>query len=152
MSKYICFYTFLFILFSSCKKDKKTEINSTVQNSFLQEKKKEIKKKWWDNGAIASEGIYIDGKANGFMKWYHESGFLAGEGLMKNDKRDGWWKVYDIEDGKLGAEGNFKEGSKHGKWKLYHTNGAIWKDQFWENNILINNKCWNENGNEITCK
>lgn len=98
---------------------------------------KEIKKDFWENGVLASEGIYINGKANGQMKWFHDNGFLAGEGPMKNDKRNGLWKVYNRENGKLSAEGSFKDDLKHGKWKIFHENGTLWKEQFWKFNKLI---------------
>ncbi|CAL2061650.1 hypothetical protein [Tenacibaculum sp. 190524A05c] len=130
-------YSTILLLFSlccilSCKQEQKAK----EQKPAL-EIRKEIKKDFWENGELASEGIYINGKANGQMKWFHDNGFLAGEGPMKNDKRNGLWKVYNRENGKLSAEGSFKDDLKHGKWKIFHENGTLWKEQFWDFNKLI---------------
>ncbi len=140
--------TILFLIsltFFLCCKQKQ----NTQEIKPILEEIKEIKKDYWDNGKLASEGVYINGKANGLMKWYHNNGFIAGEGPMENGKRNGWWKVYDIEDGKLGAEGNFKAGIKHGVWKLYHKNGNTFKEQLWSTDTLVNTTEWDLNGNIV---
>ncbi|SNR16338.1 toxin-antitoxin system YwqK family antitoxin [Tenacibaculum jejuense] len=143
MYKTFLSFIMLGLILMNCdtKKNNKKEITPKI--------KKEIRKEYWDNGVLASEGIYSHGKANGPMKWFHQNGKLAGEGLMLNDKREGLWKVYESEFGKLSAEGSFKAGIKHGKWKIFYENGALWKEQFWDNNSLITNIEWDKNG-EIT--
>ncbi len=123
--------TFALSLTSCSEKRNRKEIKQ-VQNEI-----REIKKDFWDNGKLASEGIYINNIANGNMKWYHENGYLAGEGEMVNDKRNGLWKVYNKENGKLSAEGNFTDDNKNGDWKLYNDKGTLCKIQFWKNNKLI---------------
>ncbi|WP_299713222.1 hypothetical protein [uncultured Tenacibaculum sp.] len=139
------FVIFSLVLFScDTEKNNKKEVTSDI--------KQEIKKEYWDNGTLAAEGFYVDGKANGLMKWFHPNGKLAGEGPMLNDKREGTWKVYESEFGKLSAEGSFKQGIKHGVWKIFHENGMLWKEQFWENNQLVTNTEWNKNGEIITTK
>ncbi|MDC1161954.1 hypothetical protein OAT18_00790 [Tenacibaculum sp.] len=131
---------------TSLNKNKTPKANTEVFNS---NKNKEFRKEFWGNGQLASEGYYVNGKANGLMKWYHEKGHLAGIGPMKEGKRDGFWKVYTIEDGKLGAVGNFIEGNEVG---LYHENGKIWKERNWYNSVIISEKCWDNKGNIIQCK
>ncbi len=121
-------------IFFSCT----TKNNSRKEPNIILNQ--EIKKEYWDNGNLASDGIYVNGKANGYMKWYHENGNLAGEGGMINDKRDGLWKVYESEFETLSTEGYFKDGIKHGTWTLFHQNGSIWKEQIWESNQLIHEK------------
>ncbi|TCI85257.1 toxin-antitoxin system YwqK family antitoxin [Tenacibaculum sp. M341] len=141
------FVIITFILLLSCKTSTKTEKNKSIIHSS-----KEIKKEWWDNGQLATEGTYANGKANGHMKWYHENEYLAGEGFMLNDKRDGVWKVYNAENGIMSAEGSFNLDMKHGKWELYYENGALRKKQNWELNTLIDENCWDENGNTKDCE
>ena len=86
---------------------------------FKAEKKEGLHKEWQSNGVLILEGYYENGIANGIMKWYHDKGFLAGVGLMKNGERHGVWKVYAIEDGKLAAEVKFKEGKQQEVLKTY---------------------------------
>ncbi len=53
-----------------------------------------------------------------YKKW-HENGLLATEGNFKNGKEDGTWKYYHRENGKIRSEGNFLNGKKVGDWKSY---------------------------------
>jgi len=142
MYKSFPFYILLFVFSWNCQTKKVKETNTIAS-------KQEIKKEYWENDTLASEGIYINGKANGYMKWYHPNGKLAGEGPMVNDKREGLWKVYESEFGKLSAEGYFVKGIKHGTWKIFRENGALWKEQLWENNTLIKNTEKDNNGNPL---
>ncbi|CAM1340504.1 toxin-antitoxin system YwqK family antitoxin [Tenacibaculum amylolyticum] len=123
---------FAFILLFNCKRNNSEKATPKKPRTTL-----EVKKEWWDNGTIASEGEYKNGKANGKMKWYHQNGYIAGEGPMKNDLRHGWWIVYNVEDGSISAEGNFDNDIKHGTWKLYNADGTLKETQLWEYNKLI---------------
>ncbi|WP_075342861.1 toxin-antitoxin system YwqK family antitoxin [Tenacibaculum agarivorans] len=144
MYKSFAFCILLFVFSWNCqtKKVKEKEIKAI-------ESKHEIRKEYWENDTLASEGIYINGKANGDMKWYHPNGKLAGEGPMVDDKREGLWKVYESEFGKLSAEGYFVKGIKHGTWKIFRENGALWKEQLWEHNTLIKNTGKDNNVNHL---
>ena len=59
-----------------------------------------------------------------YKKEYYENGQLKEEGNWKDGERDGFQNRY-YKNGQLESEGNFKDGE------------------------LINEKHWNENGNEI---
>lgn len=59
-----------------------------------------------------------------YKKW-HENGLLATEGNFKNGKEDGTWKYYHRENGKIRSEGNFLNGKKVGDWKSYDTNSTL---------------------------
>nr|HMS69774.1 hypothetical protein [Saprospiraceae bacterium] len=59
-----------------------------------------------------------------YKKW-HENGLLANEGNFKNGKEDGIWKYYHRENGKIRSEGNFLNGKKVGDWKSYDTQSRL---------------------------
>lgn len=50
------------------------------------------------NGAVASEGTYVDGVEHGIWRDFHENGQLAAEGEYKNGTEVGVWRFWN-EDG-----------------------------------------------------
>ena len=115
--------------------------------------KEGLHKGWSEDGTLTLEGFYQNGKANGVMKWYHEKGHLAGEGKMVDDKRVGPWKICDIQENGFCIDAHFKNGKRDGTWKIYHENARdkVWKEQEFKEDKMVSEKCWDENGNTITC-
>lgn len=58
---------------------------------------------YYQNGNLASEGMYSEGLEEGHWKDYHENGNLAAEGDYKNGEEVGKWYYYD-ENGNLEDE------------------------------------------------
>ena len=116
--------------------------------------KEGLHREWGDNGILLLEGLYVKGKANGLMKWFHERGHLAGEGDMINDLRVGPWKICDIEENGFCIEAFFKNGKRDGIWKIYHEDARdkIWKEQTFEEDKMLSEKCWDKIGKQIICK
>ncbi|WP_084187244.1 toxin-antitoxin system YwqK family antitoxin [Andreprevotia chitinilytica] len=49
------------------------------------------------NGNLASEGHYADGKEHGPWRDYHENGQVAAEGQYENGQETGEWKFWDAD-------------------------------------------------------
>ena len=62
---------------------------------------------FYENGNVASEGLYHEGLEEGAWKDYHENGNLAAEGNYSKGKETGIWRYYD-------EEGNFTEDEDFG--------------------------------------
>ncbi len=58
---------------------------------------------YYQDGQLASEGLYEHGLETGIWHDFHENGRLAAEGEYKNGRRCGVWKFYD-EAGRLESE------------------------------------------------
>ena len=52
------------------------------------------------NGALASEGTYVDGHENGLWRDYHDNGQIAAEGTFAQGEETGVWRYWD-EDGAI---------------------------------------------------
>jgi antitoxin component YwqK of YwqJK toxin-antitoxin module len=48
-----------------------------------------------ENGSVASEGEYLDGKEDGLWRDYHPNGKLAAEGRYVDGKEEGIWRYFD---------------------------------------------------------
>jgi len=128
-----------------------SEIDTSIYNQYKDGKKEGLWKELDKNGQLTAEGYYKNGKANGWMKWYHKGSLMA-EGNMINDKRNGPWRICDVHDPLFCIEANFKEESREGLWKIYHENGTLYKEQTWKEDRPIAEKCWDDKGNVITCE
>lgn len=106
---------------------------------------------WWETGKMMTFGHYKNGVLNGILKWYNENGILIATGNMSNNMRDGKWKICDYQLTTNCIEANFSKDKKIGLWKILHSNGNVWKEQKWNDGILVSEKCWDENGNKIEC-
>jgi len=144
------------------KADKKVGIWKTYyengqlksEGSYVSGQKDGLHKEYENNGILLLEGFYTNGKANGLMKWYHERGHLAGEGNMVDGIRVGKWKICDIQENGFCIDANFKNGKRDGIWKIYHEHAKdkLWKEQTFQNDHMVSENCWDENGIEIECK
>jgi antitoxin component YwqK of YwqJK toxin-antitoxin module len=77
---------------------------------------------WNENGQLAYEGEYKNGKQEGLWKILYSNGNPKYEGECKNGKEEGLWMEW-YEDGQLQHEGEFKNGEEEGLWKGLHYNG-----------------------------
>ncbi|MCB0445838.1 MAG: toxin-antitoxin system YwqK family antitoxin [Gelidibacter sp.] len=73
---------------------------------------------YYENGQIAEQTNYVNGKIEGVSKWFSENGVVIKEFNYKNGQLQGVSKYYDSE-GQLLAEGNYNNDQKTGVWKYY---------------------------------
>jgi antitoxin component YwqK of YwqJK toxin-antitoxin module len=72
-----------------------------------------LKKFYYPNGKISSEGRLKNGKPDGYWKSYNENGTIKSEGNRIDFELDSLWKFYD-QDGKLLVDIHYKSGKKNG--------------------------------------
>lgn len=102
---------------------------------------------YYQNGVVASEGLYIDSKKHGEWRYYsffdstivkvenfilgekdgveknfYPNGNLAEVLNWKNDKKHGEWEQF-YEDGKQKTKGEFVGGEINGPYYVYYSNG-----------------------------
>ena len=65
----------------------------------------EVRKEYYESGALKSEYTFKKGKREGLFKEYYESGALKSEYTVKNGKPEGPIKKYD-ENGEISIEEN----------------------------------------------
>lgn len=76
----------------------------------------EVKKAYYESGALKAEFNYENGKKHGLTKVYYESGALEAEANFENGKRHGLSKYYS-EDEKLIMRKNYIDGKVVGSWE-----------------------------------
>lgn len=125
--------------------------DDTLYNQYKDDQKEGLWVERDRNGLLQAEGYYKNGKANGWMKWYHE-GQLIAMGKMIDGQRNGPWKICDVNDASFCIDANFINESREGLWKIYHDTGELWKEQIWKNDQPLSEKCWDKNGQTIPCE
>jgi antitoxin component YwqK of YwqJK toxin-antitoxin module len=87
------------------------------------EEVKHGKYKWWhDNGQLAQEADYVDGKKEGSDKRWHPNGQLSFEVNCKNDLFEGSYTDF-AQNGHKMSKGNHVNGFSEGTWKYWYYEG-----------------------------
>jgi antitoxin component YwqK of YwqJK toxin-antitoxin module len=73
--------------------------------------------------------------------YYHDNGQIAQEGVFKNGKLDGKWVSFN-EDGSKKSIGEYTEGNKTGKWFFW--NGAKLSEVDYQNSRVAYVKTWQQ--------
>jgi antitoxin component YwqK of YwqJK toxin-antitoxin module len=91
-------------------------------------------KTWHENGRIATETNYKDGKKNGLYRGWHRNGNLATEANYKNGILNGlyrWWH----ENGHLLKDSTYKDGILDGLYKTWRENGQFLKESTYKDGV-----------------
>ena len=121
----------------------------------------EVRKTYYDSGALASTANYVDGVKKGVIKTYakkeeliedsknkdkqyYDSGGLKYEG----NKQQGEWKSF-YESGKLKRTGNYVTSRKQGEWKEYYESGELKSTVDYNYGRVSDIKAYNETGELI---
>ena len=119
---------------------------------------------WLKNGQKMLDGNYQKRLMNGEWTYYHENGqfhaqgrFIDGDGGNPSEisgipfnGRSGTWKFW-YENGQKKREGTFKDGELNELWTVWYENGQKDYEITYMDGILISEKCWDEDGNEMDC-
>ena len=81
-----------------------------------------------ENGVVASEGCFVDGRPEGIWSSYSDQGVLLSEGERRNHQPHGKWSFYI--NGRLSEETTFDQGIKFGAQVL------------WDNDVLTDSLGW----------
>lgn len=65
----------------------------------------------------------------GLFEEYYQNGNLASEGLYNDGLEDGYWKDY-YENGNIAAEGYYSKGKEIGKWRYYDEQGKVEEEDY----------------------
>ena len=98
----------------------------------------EVKKTFYPNGVLKTQGDYIAGKLNGQYLEYYPDGRLWKVWNFVNGKENGKSDWY-FENGLLSIEWNYRNGLKEDTSKWYYETGELWSVQnYYRKNINFN--------------
>lgn len=97
----------------------------------------DLKKEYYDDGTVKSEGPYnLNGEKHGTFKIYNKQGELVSSKFYRRDimleegeideqgRRQGEWKAYYL-DGALKSKGSYKNDLKTGEWQFYYQDSTL---------------------------
>ena len=129
---------------------KRENINRTDANGF----KQGVWKYFGENGLLSMEGVYLNGKKNGFFKYYTQEGNF--------DRIEKWENDILIEDavetkrldrkveyhpnGKIKTEAYFYKGIPDGIRREYSTDGKVINSYLFSNGVLMGEGIVDDNG------
>ena len=124
LKKFIISYSSLLILLVGFSVDNfAQEINPNGKNVF-----------YYENGRIASEGLFKNGLPQGIWKSYYEDGTLKSIGNKKAGLSDSIWVFFD-EEGRKRKVYDYANDKKNGCATFIDTNGHVIKEMFYLNDI-----------------
>ena len=109
---------------------------------------------WHENGWLALEKNYTDGKEEGLCRYYwgpHREvagSFIDETGLIVDEYEE---VPYANKANQLKFEVNFKDGKADGLFRAWHENGQLKEERNFNDGKEISNKCWDKDGNEEEC-
>ena len=81
---------------------------------------------WYQSGQLLSEAEFLHGVANGPIREWTETGALRLSTFRKNGvlhgKYESWW-----DNSKLKEQGEFKDGERQPGYCWYHSDGSLWR-------------------------
>ena len=110
-----------------------------------------IVRDWYENGQLQYDGNFKDGKRDSLCRTWYEDGQLMYDNNFKDGKRDGLSREW-YENGQLKFEYNFKDGKEDGLCRGWHENGQLKNEYNYKDGTLIDDRCYDENGNKIICE
>jgi antitoxin component YwqK of YwqJK toxin-antitoxin module len=80
---------------------------------------------FYSNGNLMATGKYVEQlKDSTWLYYSEEEGTLASEEFYKNGRKEGVWKIY-YPDGKVAEETSYSRDMKDGPWLQYFTDGSL---------------------------
>ena len=98
---------------------------TVLQDNSLDKDKVEIRKDYYNSGALHRETPYVNGEKQGIERDYYESGALWYETPYVNGNMHGIAKGYYYESGALWRETPYVNGRMHGIDKEYYESGDL---------------------------
>ena len=91
------------------------------------------------------------GEIHGLRTWFYDNQQLKIESHYNKGNKDGLWTHW-YENGQRKNEGNYINGRKEGIWTSWYRNGKIQMEVMYKYGKIISNICWDDSGNQISCK
>ena len=121
------------------------------EHNYKDGKEDGLGRMWYDNGQLLYEYNYKDGRDDGLHRLWHKDGQLCSESNYKDGEYDGLYRQW-YENGQLNRKSNFKDGKRDGWSKKWYDNGQLKYEVNFKDGKLVNEKCYDENGNKIICE
>ena len=102
----------------------------------------------YQNGEIATESNYVDGRQEGVQRSYHYDGSLWIEEEQKNGRPTGFYREW-YENGQLASQVEYANGREHGKYIGWFSNGQKSTEWTYEHGVLVHDKQWNKDGEVV---
>lgn len=103
----------------------KINLNKEVAKSnYLNKIENGILKKYYDNGQLSSEAVYVDGTVNGLYNIYYQNGVKWMEYTMVNSQINGLLRAW-YNNGSRMSQALYKDGRRNGITINYYMNGNI---------------------------
>ncbi|GAB4277955.1 MAG: hypothetical protein Kow0068_01330 [Marinilabiliales bacterium] len=110
-----------------------TNTYKVEEGRYQNNRKVGVWKGYYPNGNIKHEITFVNGRADGYAKFYYEDGKVSEEGIWKGNKWVGDYKYYH-PNGKPAYEWKFNEnGKRTGEQKYYYDNGNLMIEGNWDN-------------------
>src|SRR5262245_28532295 len=78
---------------------------------------------FFEDGALESEGGYVQGEESGPWVLYHPNGQRAAAGSYADGMRSGPWATF-FPDGKPESQGSYVRGAMDGRWTFWRADGT----------------------------
>lgn len=95
------------------------------QNDGADTEEGDLKQQFFENGELATEVRFKDGKRHGLSRSYYESGSLRSEVIYDQGMKHGICKNY-YKDGNLSTEMNYVNDEKNGLTRKYYSSGVVY--------------------------
>ncbi|MBK7130989.1 MAG: hypothetical protein IPM74_18580 [Crocinitomicaceae bacterium] len=96
---------------------------------------------YFPGGAVASEGMFVNGKPEGVWKAYYETGVLKSIGKKRAGLSDSTWVFYD-EQGRKTTQYEYVNDKKNGCAVKFDTLGLVVVEMFYVNDVLQGEQMW----------
>ena len=112
--------------------------------------------RYWKNGNLRYEWYFKDGKQDGVSKSWWPSGQIKSiQNYMngKLEKKMAWYEngsPHVINDDQISGIRTYKNGNRDGIWIDYYKSGQMWCKKTYNNNKLVSEKYWGEDGSVAT--
>jgi hypothetical protein len=105
---------------------------------------------YYDDGGLAKEERFKEGKLDGFFTEWHRNGRVAREGAWSDGARTGAWRIY-YEDGQLEEDCSYDgRGERHGRFAAYWPSGKRKVEGRFCHGLQCGNwTTWDEGGREM---
>ena len=111
----------------------KTNTFKKEEGNYKDNRKVGIWKAYYPSSKIKHEITYVNGRANGYAKFYYETGIISEEGIWKGNKWVGEYKYFHT-NGQTAYEWKYNQsGKRTGVQKYYHDNGQLMITGEWNN-------------------
>ncbi|HYG52811.1 MAG TPA: hypothetical protein VD905_18030 [Flavobacteriales bacterium] len=99
-------------------------------------------------GGATHKKVVDLGKGLAKVTWYFDNGIVAEEGFYLNGKKHGTWTSYN-EKGQKKVIANWLSDKKDGSLYVLHENGLVKYEVVYSDNKKINAFEWDENGKQL---